>query len=42
MILSSMRQVEQVAFPADAAIVHQVELGLPERRRDLVLDDLAP
>ena len=35
-------QVEQVAFAADAAVVHQVELGLAERRRDLVLDHLAP
>ena len=33
-------EVEQVAFARDALAVHDVELGLAERRRHLVLDDL--
>jgi hypothetical protein len=33
------RQVQEVAFVADAAIEHDVELGVAERRGDLVLDD---
>src|SRR5690242_2084695 len=33
-------EVEQVAGPRDPFAVHDVELGLPERRRDLVLHDL--
>ena len=33
-------QVEQVALARDAVAVHHVELGLAERRGDLVLDDL--
>src|SRR5262245_26364736 len=32
--------VEQAALAADALVVHDVELGQPERRGDLVLDDL--
>ena len=32
----------QRALPADALAVHDVELGLAERRADLVLDDLDP
>src|SRR5829696_8355655 len=35
-------EVEQRTFTADALAVHDVELGLPERRCDLVLDDLDP
>src|SRR5262249_52132044 len=31
-------QIDQVALAADTAVVHQVELGLAERRRHLVLD----
>ena len=33
-------QIEQLARLGDALAVHDVELGLLERRRDLVLDDL--
>src|SRR3954463_14423124 len=33
-------EIEQVAFLRDPLAVHHVELGLAERRRDLVLDDL--
>jgi len=33
-------QVDEAALAADALAVHDVELGLLERRRDLVLDDL--
>ena len=32
--------VENAAFLVDAVVVNDVELGLGERRRDLVLDDL--
>src|SRR3954451_3588996 len=35
-------EVEQAALRRDALPVLDVELGLPERRRDLVLDDLDP
>src|SRR5207244_2602926 len=31
--------VDQIALATDTAVVHQIELGLAERRRDLVLDD---
>ena len=34
--------VEEAALLRDALAVHDVELGDPERRRDLVLDDLDP
>ena len=34
--------VEQGTFAADSLAVHDVELGLPERRGDLVLHDLHP
>src|SRR4029077_16558595 len=34
------REIEQVAFARDAFAVHHVELGLAERRRQLVLHDL--
>src|SRR5919112_1469678 len=34
--------VEDAAFDRDPLVVHDVELGLPEGRRDLVLDDLHP
>src|SRR3954471_2522991 len=34
--------VDQATFAADALAVHDVELGLLERRRDLVLHDLDP
>src|ERR1700677_100129 len=34
--------IDQRAFPADASAVEDVELGLLERRRDLVFDDLDP
>src|SRR5688500_4709564 len=33
-------QVDDVPFVADAAGVHHIELGDPERRSDLVLHDL--
>src|SRR4029453_10553060 len=33
-------EIEQVAFLRDPLAVHDVELGLAERRRQLVLDDL--
>src|SRR5512139_394908 len=33
-------KVEQAPLFGDALAVHDVELSLPERRRDLVLDDL--
>src|SRR4029079_10709226 len=31
-------EVEEVAFVADAAVVHDIELGVAERGGDLVLD----
>ena len=36
------RQIEQIAFVADAAVEHDVELGLAERRSDLVLHHAGP
>ena len=35
-------QVEQVSLARDSLTVHHIELGLAERRRELVLDDLDP
>lgn len=31
------RQIQDIAFPGDAFSEHDVELRLPERRRDLIL-----
>src|SRR5207248_1939684 len=33
-------EIDEVAFAADAALVHQIELGLLERGGHFVLDDL--
>ena len=33
------RQIEEIALAADAVVVHEIELGLLERRGHLVLDD---
>ena len=35
-------EVDQLADPGDALVEVDVELGQPERRRDLVLDHLDP